>query len=135
MSYTGKEIVHNFFAIVIGLVVALLIIIPVGIFTVIANFSFGETPKSTELLTGITLVVAVMFGSFQGGYSTARNKMGKSIIPIIITSLTLLFLNLQLNNFDFKYITRVEVICLIIIVPLTITGGYYCLRKKVLYTD
>lgn len=131
----GKEIVNNFFAIVIGVFVALLIIIPVGIFTAISSFSFGETPNLTVLFSDIILVAAVIFSCFLGGYFTARNTTGKSIFPIIITSLILLFLDLKLNNFDLKYVTTLEIICLIGIIPLTIIGGHYYLRKKVIYTD
>jgi len=135
MSYTGKGIVHNFFAIVIGVVIAFLIILPVWFFTVFATFSFGETPKSTELVTNIILIATVMFGCFQAGHFSARNTVDKSILPVIITSLTLLFLDLKLNNFDIKYTTTTEIIRLVLIVPLTIIGGHYCLRKKVIYRD
>lgn len=133
MGFTAKEIGINILSIIIGVFVSLLIIIPVGIIYAITSFSFGETPHLTKLFSDSILVVAVVFGCFLGGYFTARNSVRKSIIPIIITGLVLLILDLMLNDFNFEYTSSIEIIIFIAIVPLTIVGGYYYLRKKVAY--
>lgn len=133
MGFTAKEIGINILSIIIGVFVSLLISIPVGIIYAITSFSFGETPQLTKFFSDSILVVAVVSGCFLGGYFAARNSFGKSIVPIVLTGVMFLLLDLQLNNFDLKYTSTLEIIILIAIVPLTIIGGYYYLRKKVIY--
>lgn len=133
MSYINSKVGTNILAIFTGIVAALMILIPFGILAALIGFSFGEIQESRAILSDCLLLLAVSLGSFLGGNFTAKNSSGKSIIPVIITSLGIIGLGLLLNNFNFQYISTIEIISLIGITPLTLLGGYLFLRNKVIY--
>ena len=130
MSYSREETLRNIFSILAGAFIALLIIIPFGIFGAFLSFSDAKIPKSQEITSTIILIIGLTIGMLAGGYTTSRISTTRSMIYVIITAAVLMILFLWMSNFEKSFFGTTEILILISIFPLTILGGFIGNKKK-----
>ena len=99
MSYPVNEILRNFFSVVAGVTLALVIIIPSALFAAFLNNPDSAIPTSQEILSTLLLISGIVAGCMLGGYTTVKVSTRKDIIHAFITGIVLTFLYALLNDF------------------------------------
>lgn len=130
MSYPVREIVRNFLSVVAGVLIALIIIIPIGIFAGLMVFSDGSLPKSQQIISGTLLIGRIAAGCIAGGYFTVRISTRKDLIHGFITGLVLTFLFGLINDFEFDWRYPDLSISYLGILPAVLIGAWAGIRKK-----
>ncbi|MFZ1313857.1 MAG: hypothetical protein WAR38_13405, partial [Chitinophagaceae bacterium] len=67
MSYPVNEILRNFFSVVAGVTLALVIIIPSALFAAFLNNPDSAIPTSQEILSTLLLISGIVAGCMLGG--------------------------------------------------------------------
>lgn len=130
MDYPLKEILRNFISVVVGVVVALVIIIPIAIFAALMVFSDGTIPKSQQVISTVLTIGAIAAGCITGGYLTVKISTRKDWIHSIINGLVLTFLLALVNDFEFDWRYPDIGISYFVILPLVLFGAWAGIRKK-----
>jgi putative membrane protein (TIGR04086 family) len=130
MDYPLKEILRNFLSVVVGVIIALVIIIPIAIFAALLVFSDGTVPKSQQVISTVLTIGAIAAGCFTGGYLTVKISTRKDWIHAIITGLVLTFLLALVNDFEFDWRYPDIGISYFGILPAVLIGAWAGIRKK-----
>jgi hypothetical protein len=130
MSYPNKALWRNLLSAVAGTAIAIIIIVPTGVFGLFFVFADGPISRSQEIVYYVLTTIGVVAGTFAGGYATARLSIGTGIGPVVLTGASLVCFYLLITNFDVTTYGTDEIVHLLIILPSTIIGGYQGLRKK-----
>ena len=126
MNQVTKNTWRNIFSVLGGVVVALIIIIPLGLMGAVMLFSDAPIPEKDAITANSIMTIAVIIGSFVGGYTTVNIAINKKMV--YFTAFILLFLNLLLYEFDLNHLTLIEVLFLVFIPVFVILGGYIAKR-------
>lgn len=130
MSYPVKEIIRNFFSVVAGVLIALIVVIPIGLIAGLLVFSDAAIPKSQEILSTLLLFAGFVAGSLLGGYTTVKISTRRDLIHAFITGIVLTFLYAWVNDFEFDWHSPDTGIAYIGIIPVVMIGGIIGVRKK-----
>lgn len=130
MSYPVNEILRNFFSVVAGVTLALVIIIPSALFAAFLNNPDSAIPASQEILSTLLLISGIVAGCMLGGYTTVKVSTRKDIIHAFITGIVLTFFYALLNDFevDWRYLNIG--IAYFGFFPIVMIGGIIGVRKK-----
>ena len=130
MSYPAKEILRNFFSVVAGVIAALAIIIPIGLFAGLLSFSDAAIPKTQAIISTVLLITGPAAGCILGGYTTVKVSTRKDIIHAIITGSVLTFLYAWVNDFEFDWQYPDIGIAYMGFIPTVLIGAIIGIRKK-----
>lgn len=130
MSYPVKEIIRNFFSVVAGVLIALIVIIPIGLIAGLLVFSDAAIPKSQEILSTLLLFAGFVAGCLLGGYTTVKISTRKDLIHAFITGIVLTFLYAWVNDFEFDWRYPDTGIAYAGFIPIVMIGGIIGVRKK-----
>ena len=130
MSYPVKEIIRNFFSVVAGVIVALVIIIPSVIFSWRFSYEDGNIQEEFHLLTFLISSIGIIGGMLAGGYVTAKVSTRRDTIHILITGLILSLLYLASGDFKLNYFTKKEILILLLPIPIVSLGGFWGIKSK-----
>ena len=128
MSYPVNEILRNFFSVVAGVTLALVIIIPSALFAAFLNNPDSAIPTSQEILSTLLLISGIVAGCILGGYTTVKVSTRKDIIHAFITGIVLTILYALENEFDWRYPDTG--IAYVGFIPIVMIGGIIGVRKK-----
>ena len=103
MSYPAKEIFRNILSVVTGVMLAVVIILPIGLLAGLLIFSDSKIPRSQAILSDILLIVGSVLGCIIGGYYTAKISTRKVIVHGIFTGIVLTLLYALVNDFEFDF--------------------------------
>jgi putative membrane protein (TIGR04086 family) len=130
MSYPVKEIIRNFFSVVAGVLIALIVVIPIGLIAGLLVFSDAAIPKSQEILSTLLLFAGFVAGSLLGGYTTVKISTRRDLIHAFITGIVLTFLYAWVNDFEFDWRYPDTGIAYAGFIPIAMIGGIIGVRKK-----
>lgn len=130
MSYPVKEIIRNFFSVVAGVLIALIVVIPIGLIAGLLVFSDAVIPKSQEILSTLLLLAGFVAGSLLGGYITVKISTRRDLIHAFITGIVLTFLYAWVNDFEFDWRYPDTGIAYVGFIPVVMIGGIIRVRKK-----
>ncbi|HRE39304.1 MAG TPA: TIGR04086 family membrane protein [Chitinophagaceae bacterium] len=130
MSYPAKEIIRNFLSVVAGVMIALIIILPIGLFAGLLVFSDSNIPKSKETLSKLLLIFGLIAGCLLGGYTTVKMSTRKDLVHAFITGIVLTFLYALVNDFEFDWRYPDTGIAYAGFIPIVMIGGIIGERKK-----
>lgn len=130
MSYPVKEIIRNFFSVVAGVLIALIVVIPIGLIAGLLVFSDAAIPKSQEILSTFLLFAGFVAGSLLGGYTTVKISTRRDLIHAFITGIVLTFLYAWVNDFEFDWRYPDTGIAYAGFIPIAMIGGIIGVRKK-----
>lgn len=130
MSYPLKEIIRNFFSVVAGVLIALIVVIPIGLIAGLLVFSDAAIPKSQEILSTLLLFAGFVAGSLLGGYTTVKISTRRDLIHAFSTGIVLTFLYAWVNDFEFDWRYPDTGIIYAGFIPIVMIGGIIGVRKK-----
>lgn len=130
MSYPLKEIIRNFFSVVAGVLIALIVVIPIGLIAGLLVFSDAAISKSQEILSTFLLIAGFVAGSLLGGYTTVKISTRRDLIHAFITGIILTFLYALVNDFEFDWRYPDTGIAYAGFIPIVMIGGIIGVRKK-----
>lgn len=130
MSYPVNEILRNFFSVVAGVTLALVIIIPSALFAAFLNNPDSAIPTSQEILSTLLLISGIVAGCMLGGYTTVKVSTRKDIIHAFITGIVLTILYALKNDFEFDWRYPDTGIAYVGFIPIVMIGGIIGVRKK-----
>ncbi len=130
MSYPVKEIIRNFFSVVGGVLIALIVVIPIGLIAGLLVFSDATIPKSQEILSTLLLLAGFVAGSLLGGYTTVKISTRRDLIHAFITGIVLTFLYAWVNDFELNWQYPDTGIAYVGVIPIVMIGGIIGVRKK-----
>lgn len=130
MAYPAREIIRNFFSVVAGVLAGLAAGIP--FLVAAALFSFRDTKGATgqEALATILSVIGWLAAPLAGGFCTALVSTRRTTAHLVITGVVLIMLILWTVDFQFAVMPFLEQAGVAMIVPLTLTGGYWHQKRK-----
>jgi hypothetical protein len=130
MSYPVKEILKNFFAVMTGLFVALIIIIPIFLFGAYLGIGDEKLPESQIIISDVIMILGLASGSIIGGYLTAKIATKNESIHVLITGIVLnLFYFINADIGIDQMVSR-DYFSLIAISGFLCLGCYLANRKK-----
>src|SRR5688572_24453444 len=108
MSESTKKLWRKVFAVIAGVLVAIIIIVPLGLVGALMLFSDDRIPQSQAVTGYVIMTAAVILGSFAAGYTT--RKRSENPYSFLVTAIILFLLVLVLVRFDLSELTLFELV-------------------------
>lgn len=132
-NYPAKEMLKNFFSVLAGVIIAFAILISLTAFLLFADIIPAGNGKPNEqdlLVAEISFAISIIIASISAGYSTAKISTRRNWLHIIITGTVFLVFLWYTHEFDFGFSDTWRYIFFLLVLPFTLLGGYFGLRKK-----
>ncbi len=132
-NYPAKELIKNFFSVLAGVIIALAILISLSAFLLFADIiptANGKPNEQDLLVAEISFAISIIIASISAGYSTAKISTRQNWLYIIIAGAVFLTFLWYTNEFDFGFSDTWRYSFFLLVLPCTLLGGYFGLRKK-----
>ncbi len=130
MGYSANKIWRNFFSVVAGVLIALVIIFPIGLIAGLLSFSDSRIPKAQEVFSDALLIGGAVLGCIISGYYTAKISTRKDIVHGICSGIVLTLLYALVNDFKFNLRYPDIGIAYFGIIPAVLIGVFIGIKKK-----
>ncbi|MFM9909306.1 MAG: hypothetical protein ACKVOW_08155 [Chitinophagaceae bacterium] len=132
-NYSAKELLKNFFSVLAGVVIAFAILISLAAFLLFADIIPAGHTRTNEqdlLVAEISFAISIIIASVAAGYSTAKISTRQNWLHIIIAGIVFMVFLWYTHEFDFGFSDTWSYTFLLLVLPFTLLGGYFGLRKK-----
>lgn len=130
MDYPLREMGRNFLSVVAGVLAGLVVGITFQVAAALLVFSDQAVPTGQPVLSTLLSVIGWIGAPLAAGFCTALLSTRRTKAHLVITGLVLIVLVLWTVDFQFPSMPFLEQAGITMLIPLTLTGGYWQQKRK-----
>jgi putative membrane protein (TIGR04086 family) len=130
-QYPTKEKVQNIMSVMAGVSAGFLLVFLLNLFLLLVMASSSRdsiSPENNGLFKIFALAI-IFVSCLAAGFITAKISTRSTFIHVLLTGIVLLLIMLGIADFDWKGLSTVDWLGLLLTIPCTLLGGYIVTRK------